>query len=158
MSATNMNRVVLTGHLTRDPALSLLPSGSSVCNMRVAVNSRWRNPSTGDWDDKPNFFRVVVFGGQGENVAKHMQKGSSIAIDGRLDWREWETRDGRRAQAVSVIADTVQFIGPPRSEVRGAGEGAEEEALQGLASEQRQALDILAEETLTDLALDGHEE
>ena len=115
MPSTNINHVVLTGRLTSDPDLRTLPSGSSVCHLRIAVNARRRDPS-GEWVEKPNFFDVTVFGAPGENVAKYVYKGRPVAIDGRLDWRTWETPDGRNAQAVSVIANTVQFLGSPPSD------------------------------------------
>jgi single-strand DNA-binding protein len=111
MSFTNINHVMLTGHLTNDPDLRILPSGSRVCNLRIAINSRRHNPTTGDLEERPNYFDVAVFGSQGENVAKYLHKGRPVAIDGRLDWRSWKTKDGQEAQAVSVIANTVQFIG-----------------------------------------------
>jgi single-strand DNA-binding protein len=111
MSSTNLNRVIVTGYLTQDPELHVLPSGSSACKLWIANNVRRRNPTTGDWIRKPNYFEIVVFGGQAEIVAKYMSKGRPIAIDGSLDWRSWETKDGRKAQAVNIIAETIQFIG-----------------------------------------------
>jgi single-strand DNA-binding protein len=127
MSPISINRVVLTGYLTSDPVLRALPSGLSVCDLRIAVSARRRDPVTGEWGERPNYFDVVVFGGHGETVAKYMQKGRPIAIDGRLHWREWETKDGRQAQAVNVIAETAQFMGSPPGESHGAtgnGQGA----------------------------------
>jgi single-strand DNA-binding protein len=121
MPASNINHVTLTGRLTHDPDLRPLPSGGSVCELRVAVNSRRRDTTTGDWVEKPNYFDVVVYGAPGENVAKHLHKGRAVAIDGRLDWREWETQDGRHAQAVSVIARTVQFLDHGEARDRGGG-------------------------------------
>jgi single-strand DNA-binding protein len=112
MSTININHVVLTGRLTSDPDLRALPSGKSVCQLRVAVNGRRRDAS-GEWQAKPNFFDVVVYGASGENVARYMARGRPVAISGRLDWREWEAEDGRIAQAVRVVADTVQFLGSP---------------------------------------------
>jgi single-strand DNA-binding protein len=109
MAARNINRVVLTGNLTADPELRQLPSGSSVCNMRLASNTR-RKGQSGDWEDKPNFFDVVVWGGQGENAARYLSKGSPVALDGRLEWREWETKEGQKRQTVEVVAETVQFL------------------------------------------------
>jgi single-strand DNA-binding protein len=115
LSAPTINRVVLLGNLTRDPELHALPSGTSVCRLRVATNTRRRNAETGDWDEKPNFFDVSVFGASGEACGTFLEKGRPVAIDGRLDWREWETTEGQRRQSVGIIADTVQFIGGPRS-------------------------------------------
>jgi single-strand DNA-binding protein len=104
----NINRVVLTGNLTADPELRSTPSGTPVCSLRVACNTRRKEE--GEWVDKPNYFNVTVWGGQGENVARHLTKGRPVAVDGRLEWREWETQDGSKRQAVDIIADSVQFL------------------------------------------------
>jgi single-strand DNA-binding protein len=108
MAATNINRVIITGNLTRDPELRSTSGGTSICTLRVAVNSRRKD---GDqWVDKPNYFDVKVWGAQGENCAQYLSKGRPVAIDGRLDWSEWE-RDGVKRQSVDIIADSVQFLG-----------------------------------------------
>ena len=111
MAATNINRVILTGNLTRDPELRSLPSGMSVCSLRVACNTRRKNNSTGEWEDKPNFFDVTVWGAQGENCARYLAKGRPVAIDGRLEWREWQANDGGKREAIEIVADSVQFLG-----------------------------------------------
>jgi single-strand DNA-binding protein len=110
MAATNINRVVLTGNLTRDPELRTTPSGMSVCSLRIASNTR-RKDGSGNWVDKPNYFDVTVWGAQGENCANYLSKGRPIALDGRLEWREWEDQNGNKRQAVDIIADSVQFLG-----------------------------------------------
>ena len=110
MAASNVNVVVITGNLTQDPELRHTGGGTAVCELRVAVNSRRKEGN--DWVDKPNFFNVVVFGGQGENCATYLAKGRPVAIEGRLDWREWEAKDGSgKRQAVQIVANTVQFLG-----------------------------------------------
>ena len=119
MAATNINRVIVTGNLTRDPELRSTPSGTSVCKLRVAVNSR-RRDSSGEWVDKPNYFDVTVWGAQGENCANYLAKGRPVAVDGRLDWREWEAQDGSKRQGIEIIADSVQFLGSRDS---GGGNG-----------------------------------
>jgi single-strand DNA-binding protein len=111
MAATNLNRVIITGNLTRDPELRNLPSGTAVCNLRVAVNSRRKDNQTGEWVDKPNYFNVKVWGAQGENCAQYLSKGRPVAVDGRLDWSEWEDQQGNKRQSVDIIADSVQFLG-----------------------------------------------
>jgi single-strand DNA-binding protein len=111
VAATNINRVILTGNLTRDPELRSTSSGMSVCSMRVACNTRRKDQSTGDWVDKPNFFDVTVWGAQGENCARFLSKGRPVAIDGRLEWREWQDKEGNKRQSVDIIADSVQFLG-----------------------------------------------
>jgi single-strand DNA-binding protein len=113
----NINRVILVGNLTRDPELRHTPSGTAVCSLRLAVNSR-RKDESGQWVDKPNYFDITVWGAQGENCAQYLAKGRPVAIDGRLEWREWETQDGAKRQAVDVVADNVQFLAS-----RGEGDG-----------------------------------
>ena len=112
-----INRVVLVGNLTKDPELRHTPSGTAVCNLRLAVNTR-RKDETGQWVDKPNYFDITVWGNQGERCAQYLSKGRPVAVDGRLEWREWETPEGNKRQAVDIVADTVQFLGG-----RGDGEG-----------------------------------
>ena len=116
--AANINRVVLVGNLTRDPELKHLASGTALCSLRIAVNTR-RKDESGQWTDKPNYFDVSVWGNQGESCAQYLAKGRPVAIDGRLEWREWEATDGSgKRQAVEIVADNVQFLGS-----RGDGEG-----------------------------------
>jgi single-strand DNA-binding protein len=110
VAATNINSVVVTGNLTKDPELRSTPGGTSVCKLRVAVNSR-RKDQSGEWIDKPNYFDVTVWGAQGENCANYLSKGRPVAVQGRLEWREWESQEGAKRQAVEIIADSVQFLG-----------------------------------------------
>jgi single-strand DNA-binding protein len=126
MAATNINRVVITGNLTRDPELRSLNSGTSVCSLRIASNTRRKDNSSGEWIDKPNYFDVTVWGAQGENVAKYCQKGRAVAIDGRLEWREWEDKNnpGQMRSAVQIVADSVQFLGGPNDGNGGGNGGA----------------------------------
>lgn len=112
MAASNVNVVVITGNLTRDPELRHTGGGTAVCELRVAVNSRRKDGQTGQWVDKANYFDVVVWGAQGENCANYLSKGRPVAVEGRLDWREWEAKDGSgKRQAVQIVANTVQFLG-----------------------------------------------
>ena len=103
--------VAITGNLTKDPELRSTPNGTSVCKLRVAVNSRRKDGQSGEWVDKPNYFDVTVWGAQGENCATYLSKGRPVAVDGRLDWREWETQDGNKRQSIEIIAESVQFLG-----------------------------------------------
>ena len=118
----NINRVILTGNLTADPELSTLPSGTSVCRLRLAVNRRFKDQSSGEWSEKPNYFDIKVWGAQGENCAQYLSKGRPVAIDGRLEWSEWEAQDGGKRSKVEVVADTVQFLGS-RGDNEGGGSG-----------------------------------
>jgi single-strand DNA-binding protein len=111
MAATNINRVILTGNLTRDPELRSTPGGMPVCSLRVACNTRRKDNTTGEWTDKPNYFSVTVWGAQGENCARFLTKGRPVAIDGRLEWREWQGNDGAKRESIEIVADAVQFLG-----------------------------------------------
>ena len=113
----NINRVVLVGNLTRDPELRHTPSGTAVCKLRLAVNTRQKDQATGEWGDKPNYFDVTVWGNQGESCAQFLAKGRRIGVDGRLDWSSWEAQDGTKRSKVEVVAQSVQFL-----DSRGEGE------------------------------------
>ena len=121
MAGTNLNVVAITGNLTKDPELRSTPGGTSVCKLRVAVNSRRKDSSSGQWVDKPNYFDVTVWGAQGENCANYLSKGRPVAVQGRLDWREWEAQDGSKRQAIEIIADSVQFLGSRSDNPSGGG-------------------------------------
>lgn len=111
--ATNINRVTLTGNLTADPELRHTTGGTPVARLRLAVNERTKR--NGEWTERANFFDVIVWGAQGENAAKYLEKGRGVAIDGRLRWREWTVDNDQKRQAVEVVADTVQFFGTPKN-------------------------------------------
>ena len=119
--AANINRVVLVGNLTKDPELRHTPSGTAVCSLRLAVNTRRKDSATGEWTEKPNYFDITVWGNQGESCAQYLGKGRPVAVDGRLEWREWDAQDGTKRQAVEIIADSVQFLGG-RGDAEGGGQ------------------------------------
>ena len=119
--AGSVNVVVLVGRLTRDPELRATGGGTSVCRLGLAVNERAKDPTTGEWGERPNFFDIDVFGAQGESCAQYLTKGREVAVEGRLRWRSWETQDGQKRSAVSVVANSVQFIGPRDSGGSGGG-------------------------------------
>jgi single-strand DNA-binding protein len=107
----NINRVLITGNLTSDPDLRMTSSGKSVCKLRIACGTRRKDQASGEWVERPNYFDVVVWSTQGENAARFLSKGRAVAIDGRLQWREWETADAGKRQTVEIVADSVQFLG-----------------------------------------------
>ena len=118
----NINRVVITGNLTRDPELRTTPSGTSVCSIRIASNTR-RKDASGEWGEKANYFDVTVWGAQGENCHRYLAKGRPIALDGRLEWREWQDKEGNNRQSVEIVADNVQFLGGREEGSGGGGYG-----------------------------------
>lgn len=106
--AADLNRVTLIGRLTRDPELRQTAGGTSICSMRLACTSRTKRGET--WEDQPNYFDIVVFGRAAETAETYLSKGRRIGVDGRLSWREWETKDGAKRQAVEIIAQDVFFL------------------------------------------------
>jgi single-strand DNA-binding protein len=124
MAGANINRVIITGNLTRDPEIRSTGGGTPVCSLRVACNGRRRNPQTQEWEDAPNYFDVTVWGAQGENCKRYLTKGRPIAVDGRLQWREWTDKEsGNKRQAVDIVADSVQFLGGRDDAGNGNGNG-----------------------------------
>lgn len=130
----SINRVVLVGRLTRDPELRALPSGTSVCSLRIACNSSHRDPGSGERAERPNYFDVSVYGVPGENVGNYMRRGNRVAIDGRLSWREWETSEEQKRQAVSIVADTVQFLDRPGERADPDPDGSDDGELVGVGA------------------------
>lgn len=119
-----MNEVFLTGNLTRDPELKSLPSGSTICKMRLAVNDSYKDSGSGEWLDRVFYFDVDAWGRMGENAAKYLSKGSSVAFQGSLYWREWEAKDGTKRSAVSVNARKVIFMGAKGGGGDGGNDGS----------------------------------
>jgi single-strand DNA-binding protein len=136
MSFSNINRVVLVARLTRDPELRALPSGQSVCGLRVACNGS-RRDGDGDYHERPNYFDVSAFGAQAESISRYTRRGSLVAIDGRLEWREWETAEQQRRQTVSIVAESVQFLEHPAGAepAKTDGDGREGDGGEGGESE-----------------------
>jgi single-strand DNA-binding protein len=121
----SINRVVIVGNLTRDPDIRALPSGTSVVELGVAVNHRYKNRQTDQWVEEPNYFNVVVFGAQGQACANYLTTGRPVAVDGRLRWSSWEDKNGGgKRSKVDIVADTVQFLGS-REDGGGQGGGAQ---------------------------------
>lgn len=107
----SINRVVITGNLTRDPELSATPGGMAILKMGVAVNDRRKNQQTGEWEEVPNFFDVKIFGSRGESLSRFLSKGSKVAIEGRLSWSSWEDKNtGDKRSKVEIIADNIEFM------------------------------------------------
>ena len=134
MSTININRALVVGNLTRDPELRAAASGTSVCGLRIACNTRRRKGGDGnEWEDRPNYFDVTVFGAQAESCARYLNKGRQVAIDGRLEWREWQSAEGQHREAVSIVAESVQFLGAPPTPAPAESNGAEPVAVGAVA-------------------------
>ena len=105
----SINRVSITGNLTRDPELRVTAGGTQVLSFGVAVNDRRRNPQTGEWEDYPNFVDCTMFGTRAEAVSRFLAKGNKVAIEGKLRYSSWE-KDGQRRSKLEVIVDEIEFM------------------------------------------------
>ena len=116
----SINRVVVSGNLTRDPELSVTGGGMAILRIGIAVNDRRKNPQTGEWEDAPNFFDVKMFGTRAESLSRFLSKGTKIAVEGKLRWSSWEDKNtGEKKSKVEIIADDVEFM----SSREGGGSG-----------------------------------
>jgi single-strand DNA-binding protein len=113
----SINRVCISGNLTRDPEMRSTGSGMAIMQLRMAVNDRRKNSQTGEWEDAPNYVGVVVFGQRAESLSRFLSKGSKIIVDGKLRWSEWDDKNtGEKRSKLEVVADDIDFAS-------GRGEG-----------------------------------
>jgi len=112
------NRVILVGNLTADPELNTAPSGNQVCEIRMAVNNRYKNAS-GEWIEKPMYIDVSVWGNQAPPCKQYLSKGSPVLVEGKLRYDTWE-KEGQKRSKHSITADRVQFLSSPRQDQMGA--------------------------------------
>lgn len=105
----SINRVNISGNLTRDPELRQTQSGMSVLRFGVAVNDRVKNQQTGEWEDRPNFVDCIVFGQRAQSLSQYLSKGSKVAIEGKLRWSQWE-KDGQKRSKIEVVVDEIEFM------------------------------------------------
>ena len=117
----SINRVNISGNLTRDPELRVTASGTQILAFGVAVNDRRRNPQTNEWEDVPNFVDCVVFGSRAEALSRFLSKGSKVAIEGKLRYSSWETKEGQRRSKLEVVVDEVEFLSSRNQQAGGQG-------------------------------------
>ena len=118
----SINRVMISGNLTRDAELRSTQSGMAILGFGVAVNDRRKNPQTGDWEDYPNFVDCTMFGTRGEKLQQYLTKGTKVAIEGKLRYSSWE-RDGQRRSKLEVIVDELEFMSSRNSANQGYDNG-----------------------------------
>ena len=106
----SINRVILTGNLTRDPEMRRTQGGMSIMTLGIAVNDRRKN-NQGEWEDVPNFIDCTMFGSRAESLSNYLSKGSKVAIDGKLRYSTWE-RDGQKRSKIEVIVDDLELLTP----------------------------------------------
>lgn len=115
----SINRVVISGNLTRDPEMRATAGGMQVMTFGVAVNDRRRNAS-GEWEDYPNFVDCVMFGTRAEALSRFLSKGTKVALEGKLRYSQWE-RDGQKRSKLEVIVDDVEFMSSRSQQGGGSG-------------------------------------
>ena len=111
----SINRVCISGNLTRDAELKATASGMPVLSLSVAVNDRRKNPQTGDWEDYPNFVDCTMFGTRAEKLAQYLTKGTKVTVEGKLHYSSWE-RDGQRRSKLDVTVDEIEFMSRQNAE------------------------------------------
>lgn len=105
----SINRVIVSGNLTRDPE-TRQAGGNTVTQFGIAVNDRRKNAQSGEWEDVPNFFDVLVWGARGESLSRFISKGSRVVVAGRLRWSQWTNKEGEKRSKVEIVADDVDFM------------------------------------------------
>lgn len=105
----SINRVCITGNLTRDPEIRATTNGTQVMNFGMAVNDRRRNQQTGEWEDRPNFVDCVLFGQRVNSISRYLHKGNKVAIEGKLRQNTWES-DGQKRSRIEVVVDDIEFM------------------------------------------------
>ena len=106
---SNINRVMLSGNLTRSPELKTTPGGMAVLQLGIAVNGRRKNSQTGQWEDVPNYFDLTMFGNRAQAVSQYLGKGTKVMVDGELRWRSWQDQNGQKHTKVEVIVNEIEF-------------------------------------------------
>ena len=105
----SINRVCVSGNLTRDPELRTTSGGMAILQLGIAVNDRRKE--NGEWTDVPNFFDAIVFGSRGESLSRHLSKGMKVAIEGKLRWSQWEDKkSGDKRSKVEIVVDDIEFL------------------------------------------------
>jgi single-strand DNA-binding protein len=120
----SINRVMISGNLTRDSESRQTQSGMNILSFGVAVNDRRKNPQTGEWEDYPNFVDCTMFGTRGEKLQAYLVKGTKVSIEGKLRYSSWESKDGSRRSKLEVIVDEIEFMSRNNNAGQGYSNGA----------------------------------
>lgn len=107
MPGFTINRVCLSGNLTRDPEHRSTSGGTSLVKLRIASNERYKDSTTGEWQDRPGYYDVTLWKGMADWVASNIKKGDAVVVEGRLRWREWEDDNNNKRQAIDITADSI---------------------------------------------------
>ncbi len=124
----SINRVLISGNLTRDPELRASGSGTQILRFGVAVNDRRRNPQTNEWEDVPNFVDCVMFGSRADALSRYLSKGTKVTVEGKLRYSSWEAKDGGRRSKLEVVVDELEFMSSRNQQQGGGAPAYQQEA------------------------------
>jgi single-strand DNA-binding protein len=123
----SVNKVMVLGNLGRDPELRHTPNGKAVATLRVATNESWTDQA-GERQERTEWHMIVVWGRPAENCAQYLKKGRQVFVEGRLQTRKWQDKEGQDRWTTEIVADRVQFIGSGGGSGSGSGGGSDEDA------------------------------
>lgn len=133
-----MNVVVISGNITRQPEQSMTKNGSGVMKFGIAVNERWKNNQTGEWEERPNFFDVIMFGRRTEWLSNNLRKGMKVIVEGKLQYSSWDDKQtGKKRSKVEVVANDVEL--PPRQQ---GNQSQQQQGYQGQQGRGYQSQDV----------------
>jgi single-strand DNA-binding protein len=148
MASRSVNKVILVGHLGRDAETKFTPSGAAVTKFSVATNRRWKDQQSGEWKEETDWTNVVLW--RSENLANYLTKGKQLYVEGRLQTRSYEDKDGKKVYTTEVVADEVILLGGQGGGQGGGGRGGDEYSQQPVSqprSAQRSAPPAPADDT-----------
>jgi single-strand DNA-binding protein len=136
MASRSVNKVILLGHLGKDAETKFTPSGTSVSNFTLATNRRWKDQQTGEWKEETDWHRCTLW--RSENVSNYLLKGKQIYIEGRLQTRSYDDKEGQKRYVTEVVCDDLILLGSARGETSGGGGGDLDRPVSMPRSAQRQ--------------------
>ena len=120
----SINRVSISGNMTRDPELKRTQAGMAIMSFGIAVNDRRRNAQTGEWEDYANFVDCTMFGERAEKISGYLEKGMKLAIDGKLRYSSWQANDGTKRSKLEVVVEDIEFMSRSQNGKQGGAQGA----------------------------------
>jgi single-strand DNA-binding protein len=139
--ARGINKVILVGNLGQDPEVKYMPSGGAVCNVSLATTDSWKDKSSGERQERTEWHRVVLFNRLAEIAGEYLRKGSQVYIEGRLQTRKWQDKEGQERYTTEIVASDMQMLGG-----RGSGAGFDEGSAQPTGSAQPRRQEAPAED------------
>ena len=137
MASRSVNKVILVGHIGKDAETRFTPSGASVANFTLATNRRWKDQQTGDWKEETDWHKITLW--RAENLAPYLMKGKQVYVEGRLQTRSYDDKDGQKRYVTEVVADDVILLGGQGGREAGGGEYDQQQQPRGMASAPRSA-------------------